>query len=69
MQQQSLFKLSLKEVIEQRRSARSFRNEPIPSEILQEILRAGLQSPSGFNLQPWGFIVIKELTYGVVRYG
>ena len=60
MQQQSLFKLSLEEVIEQRRAARSFRSEPIPPEILQEILRLGLHSPSGFNLQPWRFIVIKE---------
>ncbi|MEO0967144.1 MAG: nitroreductase family protein [Cyanobacteria bacterium J06639_18] len=59
MEQQS-FKLSLEEVIDQRRSARSFRNEPIPPEILQEILRAGLRSPSGFNLQPWRFIIIKE---------
>ena len=50
MQQQSL--ISLKDAIEQRRAARSFRPEPILPEILAEILRLGLKAPSGFNLQP-----------------
>lgn len=52
--------LTLKEAIEQRRAARSFRPDPIPTEILQEILRLGLRSPSGFNLQPWRFILVRE---------
>ena len=58
MEQQSL--ISLKDAIEQRRAARSFRPEPILPEILAEILRLGLRAPSGFNLQPWRFIVVRE---------
>ena len=52
--------ISLIEAITTRRAARAFRSEPIPDEILAEIFRLGLQSPSGYNLQPWRFIVVKE---------
>ncbi|NEQ62484.1 MULTISPECIES: nitroreductase family protein [Moorena] len=52
--------IGLKEAIEQRRAARSFRPDPIPKEILTEIFRLGVRSPSGFNLQPWRFIVLQE---------
>lgn len=52
--------LTLIEAIEQRRAARSFKPDPIPTEILKEILRLGTRSPSGFNLQPWRFIVLQE---------
>lgn len=60
MKQQKLLPLSVQEAIEQRRAARSFENKSIPPETLQKILSLGLQSPSGFNLQPWRFIVVKE---------
>ena len=52
--------LSVKDAIEQRRAARSFRPDPIPQEILAEIFRLGVRSPSGYNLQPWRFIVVRE---------
>jgi nitroreductase len=50
----------VKEAIEQRRAARSFRADPIPEETLREIFRLGLRSPSGFNLQPWRFVVVRH---------
>ncbi|MBW4545375.1 MAG: nitroreductase family protein [Symplocastrum torsivum CPER-KK1] len=52
--------LGLKESIEQRRAARAFRSDPIPEELLGEILRLGVRSPSGYNLQPWRFVVVRE---------
>lgn len=52
--------MGLKESIEQRRAARAFRQDPIPNTILGEILRLGVRSPSGYNLQPWRFIVVRE---------
>lgn len=52
--------MGLKEAIEQRRAARSFRPDPIPTETLKEILRLGLRSPSGYNLQPWRFVVVQD---------
>lgn len=52
--------MSLKKAIQERRAARSFRPDPIPEEILREIFRLGLRAPSGYNLQPWRFIVLRE---------
>ncbi len=52
--------MGLKESIEQRRAARSFRPDPLPLALLEEILRLGLRAPSGYNLQPWRFIIVKE---------
>jgi nitroreductase len=50
---------SLSEAIAQRRATPSFDGIPIPDEDLEKILRAGLQAPSGYNLQPWRFIVVR----------
>ncbi len=52
--------LGLKESIEQRRAARAFNREPVPPETLREVLRLGTQAPSGYNLQPWRFIVASK---------
>ncbi|MBH8565336.1 nitroreductase family protein [Nostoc sp. CENA67] len=52
--------IGLVEAIKQRRAARSFSSDRIPEAILQEILELGIQAPSGFNLQPWRFIVVRE---------
>ena len=53
--------INLRQAIEQRRAARAFKRDLIPSVILQEILRLGLQAPSGYNLQPWRFIIVRSL--------
>ena len=39
-------------VLLERRSIRKYRAVPVPDEILEEIVRAGLYAPSGLNLQP-----------------
>ena len=41
----------LSEVIEQRRATSSFDGAPIPDADLKKILEAGLNMPSGYNLQ------------------
>jgi nitroreductase len=52
--------MGVAEAVEQRRAARSFRPDPIPEDVLREIFRLGVRSPSGFNLQPWRFVVVRE---------
>lgn len=52
--------LGVKDSIEERRAARSFKSDPIPDAILEEIFRLGVRAPSGYNLQPWRFIVVRE---------
>lgn len=49
----------LSEAIEQRRATPSFDGEPIPDSDLKKILEAGLLAPSGYNLQPWRFVVVR----------
>jgi len=48
------------EAIAARRSIRKFKSDPVPDEVLQVILNAAIQAPSGKNKQPWRFIVVKE---------
>ncbi|MEO6816176.1 MAG: nitroreductase family protein, partial [Edaphobacter sp.] len=53
-------KKTLSEAIEGRRATPSFDGEPIPPEDLQQILDAGLHAPSGYNMQPWRFVVVQS---------
>ena len=43
-----------------RRATNRFRSDPIPDEYLEAILKIGAQAPSGYNLQPWRFIVVRD---------
>lgn len=43
-----------------RRATPSFRDDPVPEEALEEILEIGTLAPSGYNLQPWRFIVVRD---------
>jgi len=52
-------KKSLTQAIEERRATPSFDGTPIPAEDLQQILEAGLAAPSGYNMQPWRFVVVQ----------
>ncbi len=51
---------SLSEAIQGRRSTPSFDGTPIPAEDLQQIIEAGLSAPSGYNMQPWRFVVVQS---------
>jgi nitroreductase len=50
---------SLSQAIRERRATPSFDGAPIPIEDLHRILEAGLSAPSGYNMQPWRFIVVR----------
>jgi nitroreductase len=49
------------EAIRQRRSVRQYTGEPIPREALLKIVEAGRWAPSGYNRQPWDFIVVTDM--------
>jgi len=51
---------SLIDVIRDRRATPSFDGSPLPAADLRQILEAGLQAPSGYNMQPWRFIVVQS---------
>src|SRR5919204_978322 len=50
----------LSEVIRERRATPSFESIPIHEVDLKKILEAGLSAPSGYNLQPWRFVVVRD---------
>lgn len=52
--------LTVKDAIEQRRSIRSFKPDPIPDEYITALLDAARLSPSGSNAQPWRFKIVKD---------
>jgi nitroreductase len=48
------------EAIRRRRSIRSFTGEPVPREHIELIVDAGRLAATGFNHQPWDFIVVTQ---------
>jgi nitroreductase len=51
---------NLHDAIHDRRATPSFDGAPIPAEDLKTILEAGLCAPSGYNIQPWRFVVVQD---------
>ncbi len=51
---------TLPDAIRERRSTPSFDGREIPAEDIRIILEAGLAAPSGYNVQPWRFIVVQS---------
>lgn len=52
--------MDIMQAIKERRSHRSYLNQPVEDEKLNTILEAGRWAPSVMNLQPWKFFVIKN---------
>ena len=48
------------EAILTRRSIRKYTKQPVPDEVLKELLEAAMCAPSAGNQQPWCFVVIKD---------
>jgi nitroreductase len=51
---------TLTQALLDRRATPHFKPEPVPEKYLEAILRFAAQAPSGYNLQPWRFIVVRE---------
>jgi len=45
-----------------RRSIRRYRPDPVPDEMVEQLLEAGQWAPSASNRQPWAFIVVRDET-------
>jgi len=62
------------EILYKRRSIRAFQPDPLPRELLTELLRAAMAAPSAVNRQPWEFVVVTrpeplELLQDILPYG
>jgi nitroreductase len=65
---------SFLELVKNRRSIRNFRPDPVADSDIDKIIEAARWAPSGFNLQPWEFIVVtdqklKDKIVGFIREG
>jgi nitroreductase len=49
----------LTEVLLERRATNRFSPDEVPEEYLRAILELAAQAPSGYNLQPWRFVVVR----------
>jgi nitroreductase len=49
------------DIIRQRRATPAFSTMAVRDDDLHTILAAGLEAPSSYNLQPWRFVVVRDL--------
>jgi F420 biosynthesis protein FbiB-like protein len=48
------------EVVHTQRSIRKFKDEPVPEQMLWEMIDAAIRAPSGSNTQPWGWLIVRD---------
>jgi nitroreductase len=47
-------------LLKERRSVRRYKPDPVPQEMIDQLLEAGRWAPSASNRQPWTFIVVRD---------
>ncbi len=52
--------MDVQHAIRMKRAVRAFRQEPLPEEIVRDILYAGRRAQSAKNRQPWRFLAIQD---------
>ena len=50
------------DVVTKRRSIRRYKPEPVPDDVLNQILETARIAPSAGHRQPWHFIVVKDVS-------
>ena len=45
-----------------RKSVRTYKNEPVPRETLEMLVRAGMAAPTAVDKRPWEFVVVTDRT-------
>lgn len=48
------------QIINERKSARAFKPDPVRKEQIEEVLKLVVNAPSALNLQPWEFVVVMD---------
>lgn len=66
--------MDLVEAINTRKSIRAFKPDPVPRDLLVQILEQALRAPSWANTQPWEFVIVtgkqqKEIQKGFLERG
>jgi nitroreductase len=61
--------MEITEAINKRKSIRIFKADPVPREVLQELMESALRAPSWANTQPWEFAIVSGAQLEQVRQG
>lgn len=56
-------------LVQDRRSIRGYKPDPVPRELIEEIIETAKRSPSSMNTQPWFFHVITGEPLERIRRG
>jgi len=52
--------MAMLDAIARRASCRSYKPDPVPEEMIDELIRAGLSAPSANNARPWHLIIVRD---------
>tara|TARA_R110002126_G_scaffold152796_2_gene299929 strand:+ start:165 stop:839 length:675 start_codon:yes stop_codon:yes gene_type:complete len=61
--------MDLEQAMSERRSIRGFKPDPVPRDLLEEIVALANRAPSSMNTQPWHFHVLTGAPLEAVRAG
>lgn len=48
------------ELMQKRHTIRSFSDQPVPREVIEQVIQVAASAPSGANHQPWHFVAISD---------
>lgn len=57
------------QLVRERRSIRGYKNEPVPMEVIKEVIDLAVGAPSSMNTQPWHFHVLTGAPLDRIRQG
>jgi len=61
--------MDILQAIRSRKSIRGFKPDPVPKEVLREILQIATRAPSAMNTQPWNITVVTGKALDNIRKG
>ncbi len=54
--------LDVPSAIQKRRSIKTFKSDPIPPQLLRQLVELTVAAPSSFNLQDWRIVIVQQET-------
>lgn len=57
------------DVVIGRRSIRGFKREPVPKDVIKQVIELAMRAPSSLNTQPWNFYVVAGEPLDRIRAG
>ena len=59
--------MDIAQAVKQRKSIRAFKPDPLPKEMLRELMELSLRAPSWANTQPWDFAIVSGTVLEEIR--